>query len=133
MRCFGCGKEIPFTGDVCPYCHRDKSKDQTTHALLVIGVVIGGAIGYFANDFMGFFVGAAIGGAVGVVAALVNATSTPSSKPPQVRVVTESTPSTDKPESDIVRRLTDLDALKARGLITEIEWAEKRKAILGQI
>ena len=132
MRCFGCGKEIPFAGDVCPYCHRDKSKDQTTHALLVVCVVIGGAIGYFANDFMGFFVGALIGGAVGVVVALFNAASAPS-KPPEVRVVSESASSTSKPESDIVRRLTDLDALKTRGLISESEWAEKRKSILGQI
>ena len=132
MRCSGCGKEIPFAGDVCPYCQRDKSADQGTHALLVISIVIGGAIGYFANDFMGFIVGAIIGGVAGILMALFNGASQ-TSKPPEVRVTSESSPITKKPESDLAKRLTSLDDLKARGLISESEWAEKRQSILGQI
>ena len=28
MRCANCGKDIAFTGKVCPWCHTDKSGDQ---------------------------------------------------------------------------------------------------------
>jgi predicted amidophosphoribosyltransferase len=28
MRCSDCGKDIPFTGKVCPWCHTDESGDQ---------------------------------------------------------------------------------------------------------
>jgi len=132
MRCFGCGKEIPFAGEVCPYCQRDKSADQGTHAIIVICLVIGGAIGYFVNDFTGFIVGALIGAVIGAVGGLANAIST-KSKPPEVRLMSESAPKIDKQESEIVRRLTAIDELKAKGLISESEWAEKRQSILGEI
>lgn len=62
MRCSNCGKEIPFAGNVCPYCHIDKSGDQRTHLLALVGGV-GGAIGGglifgFWGVLGGLFVGA---------------------------------------------------------------------------
>lgn len=31
MRCSNCGKETPFSGNVCHWCNNNKSKDQETH------------------------------------------------------------------------------------------------------
>lgn len=62
MLCSNCGKDIPFNGNVCPYCHADKSGDQMITTLGVIGGAIGGFIGYSVNGvggaIVGFFVGA---------------------------------------------------------------------------
>ncbi|WP_409274070.1 hypothetical protein [Pseudomonas sp. KCJK9111] len=50
--CSGCGETIPFSGEVCPHCHRNKSDDQMKEtemqlisfvaaiAALISGVVI---------------------------------------------------------------------------------------------
>lgn len=62
MHCSNCGSDIPFAGNVCPHCHADKSGDQATMALAVIGGGIGGWLGYSIGDFggalVGFFCGA---------------------------------------------------------------------------
>lgn len=61
MLCSNCGKDIPFNGNVCPYCHADKSGDQGVYGMAVIGGLIGGGIGYAINDFTGFIAGMFIG------------------------------------------------------------------------
>ena len=38
MLCPGCGRDIPFVGDVCPYCHRDKKAGQQ---YMVFGFIYG--------------------------------------------------------------------------------------------
>jgi len=47
MLCSNCGKNIPFTGNVCPYCHKDKTKDQNIQVLGVLGGLVGLAPGWF--------------------------------------------------------------------------------------
>lgn len=64
MMCSGCGKDIPFNGTVCPYCHRDKSKDQE---YTVLGVIFSGGLGWLGYKLFGVW--GAIGGfIVGMIA-----------------------------------------------------------------
>ena len=35
MQCSNCGKEIPFTGNVCPHCHANKERDQQVYATMM--------------------------------------------------------------------------------------------------
>ena len=62
MYCPGCGKNIPFFGDVCPYCQRDNSKAQGYHVMAVCSGLMCGFIGYaiwgVAGAFFGFIGGA---------------------------------------------------------------------------
>jgi len=67
MTCSSCGKNIPFAGKVCPFCHVDKSSDQQTHLLATVGG-IGGALG--GSYFFGFW-GAVGGFFVGIFAGMV--------------------------------------------------------------
>lgn len=30
MRCSNCGKQVPFMGRVCPFCHSDKASDKAS-------------------------------------------------------------------------------------------------------
>lgn len=46
MYCPGCGKKIPFSADVCPYCHRDNSLAQGYYVLAMIAGLLCGWIGY---------------------------------------------------------------------------------------
>jgi len=57
MQCSNWGKDIPFAGNVCPYCHADKSGDQLTLVLGIIGGGAGGWIGYQVGDIGGAIVG----------------------------------------------------------------------------
>ena len=57
MHCSNCGKDIPFTGRVCPYCHVDKSSDQAVMALGIVGAVVGASIGYLVGDVAGAIAG----------------------------------------------------------------------------
>lgn len=57
MRCSNCGKDIPFAGQVCPYCHANKSKDQN---LTVFAFISGFGLAIFVywitqNIFYAFF------------------------------------------------------------------------------
>ncbi len=81
MLCSGCGKDIPFSGQVCPYCQRDKSKDQQ---YTVWALILGGGLGYLSYQMFGFW-GAVIGAVVGCVIAS-SMSGAGSSKPPEVRV-----------------------------------------------
>lgn len=127
MHCSGCGKDIPFAGQVCPHCQRDKSGDQQQQALIAIGVVIGGVIGLAVNDMFGVFIGGVIGGIVGLVLAMSNAAKT---KPPEVRIQESqiSLPAAKKLSPE--ERLTELKTLREKGLLTEDEFSEKKKEIL---
>lgn len=71
MRCSNCGKDIPFSGNVCPYCHANKQGDQLTQVLGMAGGMAGGAFGWFVLDsFKSAFIGLLVGCVVGFVASL---------------------------------------------------------------
>jgi hypothetical protein len=69
MQCANCGKDIPFNGNVCPWCHTGKSRDKQRTAITYCVAVIGMGIGYLVNGTCGVVAGAFIGGIVGAVAA----------------------------------------------------------------
>ena len=125
MRCSGCGKDIPFNGTVCPYCQRDKSKDQAYTVVAFIFGIIGGAIGYFIFGFWGvvggFFLGCIIAAAV---------TLGGGTKPPEVQVV----PPPQSPQADdsIATKLAQLKQLRDQGLLTAEEFASKKAEILAK-
>jgi hypothetical protein len=67
MLCTGCGKRVPFVGDVCPYCQRDKTRSQVFHLIGYSCGIASGLIGYLFWQWPG-----AIGlFAAGVIAANV--------------------------------------------------------------
>jgi len=68
MDCSNCGKDIPFSGKVCPYCHADKGEDKfaTVAGCLggVPGLMIGGVIFSFISGWWvipGMIIGAVVG------------------------------------------------------------------------
>lgn len=126
MRCSGRGKDIPFTGVVCPYCQRDKRGDQRKRITGVSFRMIGGAVGYFASGF-----GAAIGGSIegGIVGAVIAArTGAPRTRPPEVRNVgAPEQESVAEEASDDAGRLARLEAPSSRGLISQFEFYAERQ------
>jgi len=66
MRCSNCGKDVPFAGKVCPYCHVDKSKDQMGTMLSFPLGLAGAALGGFLLGFWGGVVGF-VGGIAGAM------------------------------------------------------------------
>lgn len=65
MKCSNCGKEIPFTGKVCPFCNVDKSADKKLQVLVTVFGTGGAIAGY---NLLGFW-GAVGGFVVGSIAA----------------------------------------------------------------
>jgi hypothetical protein len=140
MRCSGCGKDIPFGGQVCPYCQRDKSSDQAATVAIGIGLVIGGFLGNLVAGFTGMMVGGCV---LGIVAGAISMSgkSHSAKKPPRVRVdppvsVRASTTlkaaavsALDGPEA----RLRRLDDLKAKGLLSDQEHRDQRKAVIAAL
>ena len=69
MHCSNCGKDIPFTGKVCPWCHHNKEKDQIVTVLgmfcgaigLFLGAVIGGVGWAIGGTIIGMFLGIVLG------------------------------------------------------------------------
>lgn len=134
MRCSGCGKEIPFSGKVCPYCHRDKSADQQVHAVVIAITVVCMGLGYLFGGFMGMLIGGGIGVVIAVGVTVSSSGKTEAaSQPPQVRVAPESTPAPPQQPKTVQQRLAELDMLRKEGLITEAEYSAKRQAILDSL
>ena len=67
MQCSRCGKTIPFSGKICPYCHQDKGDDQQkeveTQFTAFLGAMAALIIGVIVYQF-GTFKAAAISGAI---------------------------------------------------------------------
>jgi len=146
MNCSGCGKTIPFAGQVCPYCQRDKSGDQ--HAVVVgfFFAAIGCGIGYlFSHELIGILFGCVAG-------VIIGQSTKKKSLPPEVRwsegFDTPSRPIGDvtarleqletlgrhpKPVSGIKDRLAQLETLRIEGIISDNEYSEKRQTILNLI
>jgi len=72
MLCSNCGKDSPFVGKVCPWCHHNKENDQLIFAMVcisaVIGVILGGLIGGLGFAIGGFFIGMILGAGFGAAA-----------------------------------------------------------------
>jgi hypothetical protein len=135
MRCSGCGKDIPFGGEVCPYCQRDKSGDQVLTGCMFVAFLIGGGVGYLFNGV----IGAIIGGFVLVIAAaivMVPLAQAKAKKPPEVNVASGEdekpapAPPTRPVGETISDRLRRLDDLLAEGVITMQEYEDQRRAII---
>lgn len=74
MLCSNCGKDVPFVGNVCPWCKKDKSMDQVRHAL---AIVAGAGCAYIGAKLFGgwgivggFFAGGLGAGTKGIAFAL---------------------------------------------------------------
>lgn len=89
MYCSNCGKDIPFAGNVCPYCGADKSKDQQAYAALVMGGIGGAIIGWIVSanligepcfGIIGVFPGGFIGALIGALAHAIVRNYRPSSR-----------------------------------------------------
>lgn len=65
MICSECGKDIPFAGQVCPYCHREKRADQNGQAPALVLGLAGAVLGYFIGEDWGVIVGLVVGAIVG--------------------------------------------------------------------
>lgn len=134
MRCSGCGKDIPFNGDVCPYCQRDKSADQAQHGMMVLLIAIGVGIGWFVADIKGMLWGGGIAMVIAIVIGITDAAKRTPTKPPQVRVAPEPTSTPAPPQAKTIQqRLAELDMLRKEGLITDEEFHAKRQAILDSL
>lgn len=139
MICSGCGKEIPFIGVVCPYCHRDKSNDQDyTIAAFILGGILG-FVGYII-----FGLGGAIGGfCIGCIIAKIATGIGVNTKPPEVVIVNEN-PQNEKPQNlkseirqseykQTEESLRKLKRLFYAGLIGEDEYNKKKNEILEKL
>lgn len=145
MICSGCGKDIPFVGEVCPYCHREKKSDQAQqmHAMFfgTLGAAIGAAIGYGENKEVGWLIGGFIGMVAGVVSGLIQGRDAvpPESKPPEVRLAPDqhvsATVEVKNPiplrRKGTAREVEDLGRLLLQGVITAEEFERGKAAILG--
>ena len=69
MRCSNCGKDVPFTGKVCPRCHTDKSGDQQKQILGMFFGMVGGGLGWAIHGIGFAFIGLIAGVIVGLVVA----------------------------------------------------------------
>lgn len=71
MQCSGCGKRIPFAGNVCPYCHRDKTDDQQNEVEIqfvsFVGAVMALIVGVIVYQFASFKTTLIAGGIVAVL------------------------------------------------------------------
>ena len=72
MRCSNCGKEVAYTGQICPYCKANKQGDQLTTGLLYIygygGGFVGAVVGYLVYGFLGGLGGLVLGCIIGGIA-----------------------------------------------------------------
>lgn len=145
MLCSGCGKDIPFVGEVCPHCQRDKGNDQVTQMAGTAGLIFGGFIGWMLFGFMG----AILTGIILAAILMGMVMSGSKSQPPKVKIegrvgerensVMASSAFSDGAQSDpsnnrsVRERLQEVDDLMSAGLINAEEHGLKRKAILDSI
>ena len=64
MLCLRCGKKIPFSGDLCPFCKKDKSQSQLRYVVKFLSILLGLFFGYVGSlisgvggALFGFFIG----------------------------------------------------------------------------
>jgi hypothetical protein len=69
MLCSNCGKDVPFAGNVCPYCHANKSEDQQKQVFGILFGMVGGALGWLIHGIGAALIGLFVGMVVGLIAA----------------------------------------------------------------
>ena len=72
VKCPNCGKNVPFSGNVCPWCKADKGEAKTLKVCVLIGAVLagvaggmifnGGIIAVLGSAFVGIVIGAVLAG-----------------------------------------------------------------------
>ncbi|WP_167772702.1 SHOCT domain-containing protein [Ramlibacter henchirensis] len=115
---------------VCPYCHRDTTESGQAHGSMMLGAIIGGVIGYFVNGIWGMFIGIIVGGTALGIGPILKASKSPA-PPASVsvdRIANEPPPASR--QLSLAQRLTSLDEVRAKGLITDEEFAKKKADIL---
>lgn len=139
MRCSGCGKDIPFGGQVCPYCQRDKSSDQGLTVVGTIAVLFGGFVGNLVGGFGGMLVGAFGLGMVAVVMmGIAGAKKGHSAKKPPLVRLEPTPPPAPKARPDIANpdaavRLAKLKQLMDDGLISNEEYQQQRSKVINSL
>ncbi|MBN2685966.1 MAG: SHOCT domain-containing protein [Pontiellaceae bacterium] len=142
MQCVSCGKNIPITAKVCPYCHRDTKASSDTHGAMCALAIVGAIVGYFIYGWLGAFIGGVIVGGIGGGIVFVKAQSKAGNDPARVKVVAHENDSekmrnnsslSQKPSQTHSERLITLNNLKNQGLITEEELKTRREKILSEI
>ncbi|MDA0659355.1 MAG: SHOCT domain-containing protein [Planctomycetota bacterium] len=145
MLCSGCGKSVPFFGDVCPYCLRDKRKDRECCVygcflcplfgfigFFVVGLVAEG-LGYDGGYVGGSaFIGLVIGIFLGAGVAQAFSGAGGETAPPKVSI-TEKSDGKHSDEDDHKKKLANLKNLFEKNLISEQEYNAKRKEILDKL
>ena len=81
MLCPGCGKRIPFVGDVCPYCQRPKGRAQGLYLLTLAGTGVAAFVGYALWRWPGLFGAAAAAWVLGHAWASYRASAPPETRP----------------------------------------------------
>lgn len=69
MHCSNCGKDVPFAGNVCPYCHADKSSDQQKQILGMFFGLVGAVAGWLIHGILVALIGLFVGVIVGFIVA----------------------------------------------------------------
>jgi hypothetical protein len=151
VKCSNCGKNIPFMGNVCPWCHADKSKDQAVQVSLVAGTIFGVLIGVVVNDVGVGIVAGLVCGVGAAIACKVSQARNETKKgkssksheqqptgpidPSTLKLVRSADASPGPPvaKAAVEERLKQLDALRAKNLVTEQEYQVKREKLLDEI
>lgn len=132
--------KIPFAGEVCPHCLRQKNTDQTGTVATGVGLLMGGFIGSLVGGLGGMLIG---GFLLGLLAAFVSMSGKnhTARKPPRLRVdgFAPIKPD-DMPEkantgvADATKtRLFRLADLRARDVLSAQEHQDQRKAIIARL
>lgn len=120
MNCSGCGKDIPFLGEVCPFCQRDKSADKKYSLWCYVCCPIGGWLGYMIIGGWGILIGLF----AGCIAAVYLSGAPKKSTPPEVSIA---------PPASLESRLRHLKDLHQKGLLTEEDYQIRKSDILKEV
>lgn len=135
MHCSGCGKDIPFEGDVCPYCGRDNTANQQFVVLAFLFAVPAAVIGIWVFDSL---IASVVGFIGGCILAFVASGKGKKTKPPEVSVVNTANPVSDASEEEgsgnnIKTELQQLKSLLDDELITAEEFEKKKAELLSRM
>jgi hypothetical protein len=61
IRCFTCGKRLPFWGETCEFCGQEKAMAQSVKAVAFVALIGGFVVGYLFGGAGGFLLGGIIG------------------------------------------------------------------------
>jgi hypothetical protein len=127
MHCSGCGKDIPFAGDVCPYCNRDNTADKQYVVMGFMFSVPALVAGYWIFDSV---VAAIVGFVGGCVLAFFASGKNKKTDAPEVQVVDQGSKES---TSNAAERMKALKSMLDDGLITDEEYKEKKESIMSEI